>query len=147
MGYRLVLSSGMHKRYHRAVQFFEEFHRTASYSQSWPIPIDRVLHFAVHMKQSRLSVGTIKGRWSALTFVNKSLGYKECLSDFRAKRMLDGWHKEEGPRKDPWHPLSPGILKDLFHAWGTVCTSEYERMLFYAASLIAFLECLGLASW
>lgn len=52
--------------------------------------------------------------------------------------MLEGWRKEEGPRRDPRPPLIPGILKGLYQVWHTVCTSEYEGILFHAASLLAF---------
>lgn len=141
----LSLAPGTHKGYHRALRLFEQLRGIAVYPQSWPIPIDHVLHYAVHMKESGLSVGTIKGRLAALTFASKSLGYTECLNDFRVKKMLEGWRREEGPRKDPGKPLSPAILKGLFQQWRAVCMSEYERFLFHAASLIAFFGALRIS--
>lgn len=65
----LSLAPGTRKGYHQAVRLFEEFLRIASYPQSWPIPIYHVLHYAVHMKQGGLTVGTIKGRLVALNLL------------------------------------------------------------------------------
>lgn len=141
----LSLAPDTRKGYCRTVQLFEDFRKTAAYPQAWPISVDHVLHYAVHMKQDGFTVGTIKGRLTALTFACKLLDYKECLSDFRIKKMLEGWHREEGPRKDPRQPLTPGILKGLYQVWSKVCTSEYERILFHAASLTAFFEALRIS--
>lgn len=64
---------------------------------------------------------------------------------FRVKRMLEGWHKKEGPRNDSQQPLSPRILKGLYQVWCAVCTSDYERLLFHAASLLAFFGALRIS--
>lgn len=75
---------------------------------------------------------------SALAFASKALGYSECLGDFRVRRMLEGWRREEGLRRDPRQPLTPGILKGLLSKWDSVCSSEYEKILFHSAALLAF---------
>lgn len=57
---------------------------------------DHVFHYGVHLKQGGSAVGTIKGRLSALAFATKTLGYSECMGDFKVWRMLDRWRREEG---------------------------------------------------
>lgn len=73
-----------------------------------------------------------------LAFASKSLGFSDCMADFRIKRMLEGLRREEGPRRDSHQPLTPGILKGVYGKWSTVCTSPFEQRLFHAAALLAF---------
>lgn len=127
------------------VKGFEAFCLEAGYKANCPIPVDQVLHYGVTLRHRGLAVSTIRGRLSAIAFASKSLGYPDYTVDFRIHRLLEGWRREEGPRRDHKQPLSPSILKGISSAWGLVCNSEYESRLFHVASLVAFFAALWIS--
>lgn len=85
----------------------------AGYWQQWLIPVHHILHCRVFPKQKGLAVGSIKGRFSAVAFASKSLGYTECTGNFRVWRMLGGWRREESSCQDLHQALFPKVLKGL----------------------------------
>lgn len=74
----LSLAPGFWKGYHWSVKLFEGFWAGMPYIQSWPILVDHVLHYGVHLKQKGLAVSTIKGRLSALAFARNALAILKC---------------------------------------------------------------------
>lgn len=89
----------------------------SGYCQTWLIPVDHVLHYGIHLKWKGLAVCTISSRLSILAFASKSLGHGEFTSDFRVRRMLEGWCREEGPQQDLRQPLLSAILRGLRATW------------------------------
>ncbi|XP_054832646.1 vomeronasal type-2 receptor 26-like [Eublepharis macularius] len=92
----------------------------------------------VHVRGRGLSVKSIRGQLSALAFICKARGLPEVTGDFRIRKMLEGWSRETSGPRDLRQPISPSVLKGLGAAWETVCSSDYERLLFHAAALVAF---------
>lgn len=54
------------------------------------MPVDQFLWYGIFLKESGLAVKSIKGRFPALAFANKTMGYKDKSGDFRVCKMLDG---------------------------------------------------------
>lgn len=63
--------------------------------------MDHLLHFGVSLKGRGLAVSSIHGRFAALVFASKMLGFSEISGDFRIRKKLEGWTHEEASRNDP----------------------------------------------
>lgn len=124
--------------YQRAIGQFDAFRKEMGYPGDWPFPMDQLLHYGVHMKRRGLAASTIKGNFFHPGLCCQIPWFSEFMGDFLVQKMLKGWKREEGPRQDPYQPLSPAILLGLYEIWGSVCTSDFEVALFHTAAFVAF---------
>lgn len=104
----------------------------------WLIPLEHILHYCVPRKSAGSLVATIKGDLSALAFSNKAKGLLDLTGAFQVCKMLEGWAREGRPIPDQREPFSLQVLRGLKAAWLRVCISQFEALLFHAASLTAF---------
>uniref|UniRef100_A0ABM5EUS7 Integrase/recombinase xerD homolog n=1 Tax=Pogona vitticeps TaxID=103695 RepID=A0ABM5EUS7_9SAUR len=117
---------------------FSEFRRLGHLEQAWPAPVEHIQQFIVELHWRGLTPGTIRGKLAALSFYAKANGIGDASSDFRIRKMLEGWSRERGRRKDERTPISPAILSRICDCWGALCRDKYEESLFRAAALLAF---------
>ena len=106
--------------------------------QVWPLPVEHLQQFMVHLHRRGLMPGTIQGKLSALAFYSRVQGYRDHSKDYRIRKMLEGWTRKRGKVQDSRSPISPVLLQQLSEQWVSLCRSEYERALFRVASLLAF---------
>lgn len=78
------------------------------------------------------------GKLATLAFASKAAGFAVQMNDFWLRKMLEGWSREVGIRKDVREPLSPLLLKGLKYQWAALCLHVFEDVLFHAAALVAF---------
>ena len=134
----MALAQKTRTKYDRVVGEFFTFRRATELDQVWPIPVEHLQQFIVVLHKKGLAPGTIQGKLAALGFHARAQGLKDNSGDFRIKKMLEGWLRERGRRKDGRTPISPGILEGLAKLWGEICRDDYEIALFHAAAVIAF---------
>ncbi|XP_078240222.1 integrase/recombinase xerD homolog [Pogona vitticeps] len=134
----MALASKMSTKYRAVVKEFSEFRGRARLEQAWPAPVEHIQQFIVELHRKGLAPGTIQGKLAALRFYAKANGLKDWSGDFRVRKMIEGWSRERGRSGDDRTPISPGILESLVELWGTICKDGYEKVLFRAASLVAF---------
>lgn len=77
-----------------------------------------------------------------LAFASKALGHAEQTGDFKVRKMLKGWARKAGPRRNPRQPITLVILRGLRRTWQTICSLAYEACLFHAAAFLAFFAAL-----
>lgn len=106
--------------------------------EEWPIPVDVILRFAVHLKDTGLSVRTIRGRLAALAFYSRAGGFIDHTSDFRVRRVLEGWAREAPPLPDSRLPVSDVVLQRMLPTLSAICTTPFETVLFQTAFTVAF---------
>ena len=134
----MALAPRTKKSYSAAWVEFQEFLKTTGLEWVWPIPVEYLQQFIVSLHRKGLAPSTIQGRLSALAFVAKVNGFKDFSSDFRIKKMLEGWNRERGPVYDTRTPMSPAMLQQLGEQWIKLCNDQYEAKLFKAAAMVAF---------
>ncbi|XP_060100330.1 integrase/recombinase xerD homolog [Heteronotia binoei] len=135
---RLALAASTRKAYDRSVEQFTAFREQVGLADLWPIPVEHLMQFCVELKGKGLVVKTIRAKLAALAFTSKVRGLSDSSGDFRLRKMLEGWSREQGPRSDPRTPFSPEVLKGFGRIWPTIRFSEFEALLFQAAAMAAF---------
>ncbi|XP_054831298.1 uncharacterized protein LOC129326975 [Eublepharis macularius] len=135
---RLAIAPSTQRAYDRAVRQFAAFRQAAGLRQVWPIPAVHLMQFCVDRKGKGLAVKSIRSQLAALAFASRARGLSEATGDFRIRKMLEGWSREKGARKDDRLPISPSVLRGLNSVWEDVCHSSFEVLLFHAAALTAF---------
>ena len=105
----------------------------------WPITVDHLKQFGVHLHYKDLAPHTIQGRISALAFHVKAHGCLDLASDFRIRKIIEGWSRESSRHEVTHTSMSPRILVQLGQVWDVVCVDQYEIKLFRSATLCTFL--------
>ncbi|KAJ7324885.1 hypothetical protein JRQ81_017905 [Phrynocephalus forsythii] len=125
---------------------------TQGLSQQWPLPIEHLQRFLVHLHRKGLAPASLQGNLAALAFYAKLKGHNDTTGDFRVRGMIAGWSRERGTIADDRFPLTPQLLVRMGAHWPRVCRDASEVSLFRAASLLAFFGALRVsemvaASW
>ena len=134
----MALAHRTRKGYLLTKREFADFRVYTGLDQLWPVPVEHLQQFLVFLHRKGLAPSTIQGKLSALAFYAKSNGYKDTTSDYRIRKMLEGWSRERGRVHDSRTPFSPPLLEQLCDQWESLCRDLYEAALFKAAALIAF---------
>ena len=141
----MALAPRTNKKYRAAEAEFSEFRRANHLEQLWPAPVTHIQQFIVNLHWKGLTPGTIRGKLAALSFYAKARGMRDSAGDFRIRKMLEGWSREEGQSQDDRAPISPTILGQICDLWGVLCKDRYEESLFRAAALMAFFGALRIS--
>ena len=104
----------------------------------WPIPIDHLLEYCVSLHHKGLAVGTLRAKLAGLAFEAKINGFPDTTTDFRVRKMLEGWARSNPPVQDKRKPITPEMLLGLLRQWAKLCSSNYEQCLFHATALVTF---------
>ncbi|XP_070597474.1 uncharacterized protein [Erythrolamprus reginae] len=135
----LSVAPGTLRAYQRAGKEFGEFRQGRGYQLSWPVPVEHLAEFCVQVRQRGLSVRTIRSRLAGLAFLSKAGGFADLSGDFRIRKMLEGWLREQaGAPGDTRQPLTVEQLSSINVVFGSLCSSLYEARLFRAAACVMF---------
>lgn len=124
--------------YCRACKEFIQFFHSEGIHPPWPVQVDHVLRFVVHLQDKGLAAGSIQGKLAGLAFFLKAWGSADPTQDFRVRKLIEGWAKGRKKQPDERTPISPAMLSKLASVWPLLCANEYEASLFQAATLVAF---------
>ena len=104
----------------------------------WPAPVEHLQQFIVFLNRKGLALGSIQSRMSALAFHDRIHGYKDFTSNFRIKKIIEGWSKERSHVRDSRAPISPAILEKNLAVTAYYMQAHIEDALFQVASLLTF---------
>ena len=124
--------------YERAGREFGAFRVLRELGDIWPIPIDHLLEYCVSLHRKGLAVRTIRAKMAGLSFEAKVNGFSDTTTDFRVRKMLEGWARSNPPVQDKRKPITPDMLLGLLRQWAKLRTSNYEQCLFHATALVTF---------
>ena len=141
----MALAPRTRRGYSAVSSEFQKFRESVGLEQNWPIPVQHLQQFIVGLHKQGLAPRTIKGKLAALAFQAKARGLHDFSSDFRIRKMVEGWSKERGRVKDARVPISPELLMGICRQWGSICRDEYEVALFRATGLLTFFAALRIS--
>ncbi|KAJ7319961.1 hypothetical protein JRQ81_019472 [Phrynocephalus forsythii] len=76
---------------------------------------------------------------SALAFYTKAQGCQDATSDFRIRKMFEGWGREQVKNPDDHFHITTEILVKMNQEWKDMCRDSYEVTLFKSAAMLTFL--------
>ena len=123
--------------YRASVNSFMIFRDQLKLEKKWPVPQNHIMAFISFLVIEGKSPSTINSRMSALAFVHKVNGWLDPTDSFIIKKLKEGC-KRGNPQCDSRLPITPILLRDLVEKLPSMCSSQYEALLFKAAFLLAF---------
>lgn len=122
--------------YVNKIQEFLSFWRASGVSNLWPVPVEHLMRFLLSLHNRGLSSRLLSLYLAAVAFQSKALGWADTTRDFRVRRMIKGFKRGTTQQADGRKPITPNILRGLSRAYSSICHSEFEAVLFRAASFV-----------
>ena len=117
---------------------FESFRKQLGVSNSWPAPVAHVTAFIAQLSIDGKAPSTISTYISAISFMHKINGWCDPTTNFIIKKLKEGSRRLKGHNGDSRRPITVDILGRLCNLLQSICSSNYEAILFKAAFLLAF---------
>jgi hypothetical protein len=114
--------------------FYKEIHNSEA---KLPYTEVDVLWFIAYLQRRMLSSSTIIGYVSAISFLHRINGLKDCTQSFIVKKTLQGLRKQEY-KKDTRLPITKDIVRKICEVAPMVLQNAYDVQLIRAFSLVAF---------
>ena len=132
------LATNTHSTYNTALQQFTNFRIQYNLAQSWPAPVDQLLHYLAFMSVQGRSFRTTQLYVSAISHFHKLQGHFDTTKVYIVFKTLQGIRKTLGIPKDIRVPISLQLLANIIQVLPTICRSPYESSLFIAAYCLAY---------
>lgn len=121
---------------------FVAFQEEAGLQSAWPIPREQIRSFLVSMDSQRLPSPNIIAYLAGLSYISRMFGFPDSLQDFLIPRLVIGLHRQRDIQMKEWTPVSMEMLWCLVEAVDNVCPTIYDRLLFRAVFLLAWIAAL-----
>ena len=131
------MSESTVKLYKLAVKQFDGFRASYGLNLLWPPPLDHVINFIAYLSSKSYSSSTAHSYISDISFYVKINNWADITDCFLVRKMLKGFQKNR-PTKDTRAPITIDILKALPRALQSVCSSNYEALLFSTIFSVAY---------
>ena len=103
----------------------------------FPVHIDLLSGFIVHLHESRYAPASITSFVSAISFVHKLLGVEDTCEMFCIKKLLQASRRLAGSQ-DGRLPITKTILSSILQATESVFSCLFTRCRFIAMCTLAF---------
>lgn len=131
------LSQNTKLAYTNALNNFNKFRTSHSLQNLWPVPAEHLEYYIADLYDKGYSAKSASTFISAISYFHKIHGIDDASSQFRCKKVLEGFRRMT-PSKDRRLPILLGMLEQIYKKLGHVCSSPYEATLFRAAYTLAF---------
>jgi hypothetical protein len=115
-------------------QFCDEY-RLAS---SIPISVGIICSFIAFLSVKGFAWATVTTYMAAISFKHKIRGVGDPTNCFIIKKLMEGFRRDRGTQLDCRLPITINHLKKLLGVLPTICSSEFEALLFRAVFLVMF---------
>ena len=132
------MASSTWKTYKTAVESFHQFRISYNFSQVWPVPIDQLVHFVAYMSCKGFAASTVSTYISALSHAHKISSLPDNTKCFIISKILEGLRRKKPGRPDTRAPILPNTLKQLLNSLKSICSSQFEAVLFSSAFALAY---------
>ena len=131
------LTSSSWESYKRQLDKFRSFSASLGLEHSLPLSIPPVMLYIAQLSQEGLASSTIRTSVSALNYFNLMAGGQDISKDFIISKMLTGVFKS-GFSCDSRAPISVDLLQVMTQTLDTICSSQYQALLFRTMFMLAF---------
>lgn len=113
-------------------KLFLQFCAEHGWCTSWPVSVEAVMHFILHLYHSAWAAATISNRLATVSFESKTAGCEHPCSDFRLRKVCKVRPKEAPTLKMPISQLLGWFSLSFFFSavLSMICSSGYEQLLF-----------------
>lgn len=132
------LANNTWKCYKTAVESFEKFRCDYGLLQVWPTPLENIMAYIAYLSFSGRAPSTISTYISGLGHYHKMLCLPDPTANFLVGKMIEGARRKIGTKRDTRIPISRELLQNIISSLKSVCSSNYEALLFSAAFSLAF---------
>lgn len=130
------MASNTRLTFSNAFNQFKLFLTAYDLTLSWPIPVHQLSLFVAFLSYNNRSPSTIKTYISALSYLHKIRDLPDPTKRFIIVKLMEGANRQR-PR-DIRAPITLRLLSRLIKSLVSVCSSNYETLLFHAAFSLAF---------
>ncbi len=141
------LASGTWLAYQRSLERFMQFRNHFNLNQSWPAPIRDIALFMAYLSKLGYATSSVSTTVAAISFAHKVNGWYDPGENFLIKKIKEGVRRGVGLRVDKRLPISVQILENIVSILQPICSSQFEALLFKAASLLAFFALLRVSEY
>lgn len=124
--------------YERGIRILYDFRREFKLPYNWPVSVQEISNFVVHLFTLLLSQATIRSYLSGIGFFHKIYGFEDPTQSFLVKKMIEGVGRSNGKQTDSRLPITRPMLKATILSLTALCKSKYEETMFRAAFSLAF---------
>lgn len=124
--------------YFSKVREFACFCEELGLQVKWPVPVDILLRFMLHLFDRDLQPRSITIYLAALAFMAGLKGCEDVTTNFKVRKMMEGMRRSRPVVPDRRRPITAPILQGLLVAFDIVCVGSYEPILFRAVILVMF---------
>lgn len=110
---------------------------------NWPVPVENILRFMLHMHEKGLKPLSVSIYLIALAFMAGFLEEADNTKNFEVKKMLEAMRQARPPIPDKFRSITVRILRGLVLTLSRICSLDFEVQMFRTV-LVMF--CGGLLS-
>lgn len=125
------------RTYDNAEKSFCNFRFQYNLPNIWPVPHYDLINFIAHLSVSGQSPSTVSTYVSAISYLHKIRGMSDPTKLFIIGKMIEGLKRKKS-KTDARSPITLNLLHQLIPALSSVCSSQYESVMFKAAFSLAF---------
>ena len=102
------------------------------------MPLNELITYIAHMFKSGLSHSTVSCYIAGISFHSKLNNLEDNTQTFIVRKMLDGFKRTTGNKKDTRLPINRQLLRNIIQVLPNICKSRYESQLFITAFSFCF---------
>lgn len=126
------------KTYKTAVESFNAFRSLYKMSDIWPAPLNDIIYYIAYLSYTGLSASTVVTYISGLSHTHNLHGWEDNTKSFLVGKILEGLRRKKPKIADLRVPISLSLLKKMIQSFPSVCTSNYESVMFASAYSLCF---------
>ncbi|XP_019408127.1 PREDICTED: uncharacterized protein LOC109321830 [Crocodylus porosus] len=128
----------MWQAYHTGLVKFLAFRENMGMPPEWPIPLYQSRGFVVAMESLGLPSPKILIYLAALSYLSKLTGHTDPLEDIVNRHMVIALRQRDDAPRGGTAPVTIEVLRSILGSVESVCSSQYECLLFRAVFTVAF---------
>lgn len=122
--------------YASSIDKFIEFRESMDMGNHWPASKTEVMMYIAFMSTGGWSASSIMSHSAAISYVHRVNEWPDPSDCFVIRKMKEGCRRTHLP--DTRCPITYNVLCRLVDILSSVCSSEYETIMFRATFLLAF---------
>lgn len=126
------------KTYKTAVESFESFRNSFNLASIWPAPVEHITQFIAFLSYKGSPSSTVSTYLSGLSHEHKMKNIIDNTKSFIISKMIEGLKRKRPQKPDIRCPITVDLLKRLILALKSICSSQYEAVMFSAAFSLAY---------